>query len=559
MKSTQDPIEMEIMWQRVISIVEECWITIWRTSFSVVVGEALDYGCAILDRRGGVLAHPWRSMPAFNFALPYCARAVLQRYPIETWRPGDVLTTNDPWLCAGHLFDMAALTPVVNRAGKPVAIMAAMVHLADIGGTRARHTTREIYDEGLFIPPLKLYKEGKPNAQLIEIIENNVRLPSMVMGDIHAMVSANEVGAERVRAFMDEYGLDDLEELTNAIQTRTERAVRAGISALPDGAYEAEQWCDGVDEPFRFRLRATVKGDSLEVEFLDVPPQLPQGGTNITYSILVSDLIYLIKCILTPDVPGNDGDFRPVTVKAPEGSVFNCTRPAAVNQRTRSLWNVAPALMHALAPIIPDRIRAHTGYPVSFKTYGHTSEGDAFNDHMFQGGGQGASSREDGQSALLFPTSAGNVSVEMFEMRTGFLVEEKEFIPDSGGPGKFRGALGQRVTIRRRPKESGGQYFIGVWPTGLRYDTPGLNGGGHGGRMRLYGAEAPGGPVRDYFGGVFVDLDEKLRITLELPGGAGFGDPADRDPEALRRDLAEELVTLEAAQSQYGWKAEKRR
>ncbi|MDP7384424.1 MAG: hydantoinase B/oxoprolinase family protein, partial [Nitrospinota bacterium] len=528
---------------------------IWRTAFSVVVGEALDFACEILDTQGRVIATAWESMPTFNFALPNTVKAVLKRFPLESLEEGDVIFTNDPWLCAGHLFDIAALTPVFNRDGKPVAIMGSVANVADIGGTRARHTAREVYDEGLFIPPLKLYRAGELNEQLVEIIENNVRLPSMALGDIHAMVSANALGAERVKAFLDTYGLDTLDGLAEEIFCRSERAMRDAISAVPDGVYEAEQWCDGVEEPFRFRLQVEVNGDAVAVDLLDVPEQFPYGGTNVTLSILVADITYLLKCIFTPQVPANDGDFRPMTVRAPKGSVLNCKRPASVGQRVRTLWTVPPALMRALAPVLPDNVQAHTGFPAMFKTYGYTSKGEAFSDHLFQGGGQGASSRRDGDHTLLFPTSARNVSVEMFEMRTGFLVEEKEFIPDSGGPGKFRGAPGQRVTIRRRPRESGGKYQIGIWPTGLRTDTPGPFGGQAGSRMRLFTVAEPGEPAVDHFGsrGIFVEMDEKLRITLELPGGAGFGEPRERAPEAIRRDIEEGIVTPEGARAQYVW------
>ena len=188
------------------------------------------------------MAHPSKSMPAFNFALPNCAKGVLSEFPIEELKPGDVLTTNDPWLNAGHLFDLAVLTPVFNKEKNVIAIMASCAHVADIGGTRARHTTREIFDEGLFIPPLKLFEKGKENDLLIKIIENNVRMPNMVMGDIHAMVSANQMGADRIIAFMDEYNLNTLEDLTSDVQDRTEKIMRNEISAIPDGNYETTQW-----------------------------------------------------------------------------------------------------------------------------------------------------------------------------------------------------------------------------------------------------------------------------------------------------------------------------
>lgn len=544
-----DPIGLEIMWQRVISIVEECWTTVWKTSFSVVVGEALDFGCEALDVEGNVLAHAKRSMPAFNNALPTCARACFEQYPVATLKPGDVLITNDPWLCAGHLFDVAVITPVFNREDEVVAFMGSVANVADIGGTRARHATREIYEEGLFIPPMKLFDGGVINRDLIRLIEHNVRLAPMVVGDIHAMVAANRLGAERLLAFMDEYALDDLRRLTAEVQGRTERAIREAIAALPDGTYRASQWCDGIDAPFELPVAITIAGDSLEVDFDGAPPQLPAGGTNVTLSILRAETVYLLKCLLSPDVPSNAGDFRPITVTAPEGSVLNCRHPASVNNRTRTLWCVPPLLMRALADVVPTRVQAFTGFPLSLKVYGVDDRGRPFNDHLFQAGGQGGSLHGDGSGVVLFPTSAGNVAIETFEARTPFLVDEKSLIPDSGGPGRHRGAPGQRVTVRRLPESEGGTYLLGAWPTGMRSDTPGLRGGHAGSRMRLWTDSGRGTDVTEHDGGVFFDMDGAQRVTVELPGGGGYGPPAERPRAEVQRDLDEGYVTPDGASS----------
>lgn len=548
-----DPINLEIMWQRLISIVEECWITIWRTSFSVVVGEALDFGCEILDPKGRVLAHPWRSMPAFNFSLPNTLRGMLEKYPIDTLRPGDVLITNDPWLGAGHLFDITLLTPVFNKQGRVVAVMGGVAHVADIGGTRARASTREVFDEGLFLPPLKLYDEGRLNEDIVAIIENNVRLAPMVLGDIHALVAANKVGAERIISFMTEYGIEDLEDLTTEVQNRTEQATRQAIRSIKDGIYETKQSCNGPDGPFQFGLRIVIDDDSIHVQLFDVPPQFGIGGSNTTYSVLLSEVVYLLKCVLTPNVPGNDGDFRPITVSAPEGSVFNCRRPASVNNRTRTLWTIAPAVMNAMAQAAPERVPAAYGFCEPIRTYGHTSRGAPFNDHMFQGGGQGASASADGQTTMLFPTSAGNVSVEIFESRTGFLIGEKEYISDSGGAGTYRGAPGQRVSLRVNPNEEGGFYQVGAWPIGLGFGNDGLFGGHAGSQMRLLtraSREDLLTPVDS--DGIFTELQVGMEIVLELPGGSGYGDPAKRDLSAIKSDLAEGIVTEKGVLNHYG-------
>lgn len=540
-----DPVSLEIMWQRVISIVEECWTTVWKTSFSVVVGEALDFGCEALDVEGNVLAHAKRSMPAFNNALPTCARACLERYPVETLRPGDVLITNDPWLCAGHLFDVAIITPVFNDDEQVVAFMGSVANVADIGGTRARHTTREIYEEGLFIPPMKLYDAGAINSDLVRVIEHNVRLAPMVIGDIHAMVAANRLGAERLLQFMHEYELADLRSLTSEVQGRTERAMREAIAALPDGTYTATQWCDGIDAPFELPVAITVHGDSITVDFAGAPPQLPHGGTNVTLSILKAETVYVLKCLLSPRVPSNAGDFRPIEIRAPEGSVLNCTHPASVNNRTRTLWCVPPLLMRALADVAPGNVQAFTGFPLAVKVYG-TDDGRPFNDHLFQAGGQGASAHADGCGAVLFPTSAGNVSIETFETRTPFLVDTKAYIADSGGAGTYRGAPGQRVTVRRLPSATGGKYLVGAWPTGMRRDTPGLLGGEAGTRMKLFTDDGPGTPPTEHDGGVFFDMQPGQRVTVDLPGGGGYGPASARDSRAVQRDIADGFVIQSA-------------
>jgi 5-oxoprolinase (ATP-hydrolysing)/N-methylhydantoinase A len=262
----------------------------------------------------------------------------------------------------------------------------------------------------------------------------------------------------------------------------------------------------------------------------------------VTLSILRAETVYVLKCLLNPDVPSNAGDFRPVRITAPEGSVLNCKHPASVNNRTRTLWCVPPLIMRALADVLPDRVQAFTGFPLSIKVYGTDADGRPFNDHLFQAGGQGASAHDDGCGAVLFPTSAGNVSIETFEARTPFLVDEKAYIPDSGGTGTYRGAPGQRVTVRRLPGSLAGSYLVGAWPTGMRNDTPGLRGGLAGARMHLVTDEGPGTATTEHDGGVFFDMRPRQRLTVSLPGGAGYGPPGDRPEVARRRDLEEGYV-----------------
>ncbi len=545
MNAPFDPVSLEIMWSRLINIAEECWITIWRTAFSTIIGEAQDFGCELLDADANSIAHSPRSMPVFNLTLPLAVRHILRAFPRETLEGGDVLVTNDPWMCAGHLYDLAVVTPVF-RGGRLVGLVGSIGHCSDIGGTRDSLSAREVYDEGLQIPPLKLHRRGAPNEDLAAMIRANVRMGDMVLGDIQAQVSSNQVGADRLLAFMDEYGLDSLAPVAHAVQERAEHAMREAIRSVREGVYRSEVQFDGLGDPLTLPCAVTVHGDEITVDWTGAPGQLPQGGINCTYHYTAAHTTYALKSILTPEIPSNAGCFRPLHTIAPEGSILNCRHPASVNQRTHTGWYLGPAVFMALAPVLPDRVQAFTGLPIGMGAYGTDAAGRVFNDHLFQGGGQGGSAHGDGKSALLYPTSAANVSVEMFERRTPLLVECKELIPDSGGPGRFRGGLGQRVRMRLRERR-GARVLVDFRPLGMRVSTPGLSGGRPGARARAYAAD--GDAVRE--GGGTVSLaelqDPSERATIEIAGGSGHGDPAERPLERVQADLDEGYITPEGA------------
>lgn len=538
-----DPVSLEIMWSRLVHIAEECWITIYRTAFSTIIGEAQDFGCELFDADAQSIAHSTRSMPVFNLTLPLAVRQMLRACPKETLTPGDVLITNDPWICAGHLPDLAIVTPVFRRDAL-VGLVGSIAHASDIGGTRDSSLAREVYDEGLQIPPLRLYRAGVLNEDLAAMIGRNVRRPEMVLGDIQAQVTSNHVGATRLVAFMDEYRLDSLAVLAHEVQDRAERAMRDAIRAVPEGTYRSEVGFDGMGEPLRLPCAVTVRGDEITVDWTGAPPQLPRGGVNCTYHYTAAHTTYALKSILTPEIRSNAGCYRPFRVIAPEGSILNCRYPAAVNSRTHTGWHLGPAVFLALAGVLPDRVQAFTGLPIGMGAYGVDGAGRVFNDHLFQGGGQGASAHGDGKSALLYPTSAANVSVEMFESRTPLLVECKELIPDSGGPGRARGGLGQRVRIRllaAGPTPA----LVDCWPLGQLVPTPGLHGGHPGALARARLAGSPGGAhgeAADRSGVVELRAPEE-RATIEIAGGSGYGPPAERPLERVQRDLDEGYIT----------------
>lgn len=548
-----DPVQLEILWKRLVNIAEEAWVALWRTSFSTIMAEAQDFGCELMDARGSSLAHSPKSMPVFNLTLPMAVEGLLKRYPVESLVPGDVLITNDPWLCAGHLYDVAVVTPVFHD-GACVALAGSIGHVSDIGGTKERLTAREVFEEGIQIPPMKLYRAGSINEDLIDLIRANVRRSDMVLGDLHALVSSNAVAARRLESFLSEYQMSTLEPLADAIQSQSEKAMRHAISELKDGTYTYRLVADGVGEALPLPVQVTVKGDSIAVDFEGAPPQLAIGAINCTYSFTAAEAAYALKSLLIPEVPANAGCYRPFTVSAPEGSVLNCSFPAPVGVRHILGYYISPLVIGALAPALPGRARAATGFPTNLSIYGRTKDGSVYNDHAMNGGGGGAWQGHDGVSAILFPTSAATVSVEMMELRTPVVIEAKELVQNSGGPGEFRGGLGQRLRVRKLYPDKL-RTLVAVQPEGRFHAAPGLFGGQSGGRCRVTHFDERRQAQQIPASGAVALFDPREEVVIELTGGAGFGDPGKREISKIQDDLLNEYVSPDAVAQDYGFEA----
>jgi N-methylhydantoinase B/oxoprolinase/acetone carboxylase alpha subunit len=538
-----DPISLEIMWSRLIGIADDMWTTVLRTAVSTVIGAAQDFGCEILDAGGYSVAHSNRSMPSFNVVMPMVVRATMAKFPPEQMRPGDVYITNDPWLCAGHLDDVAIITPIFYR-GRHVGFAATIAHTTSIGGTLSGRTARDLFEEGLCVPITRLYAAGEPNETAFAFIAENVRTPGLVLTDLEAQITANDLGARRIAAFLEEYRLPDLSTVAETIQTHSEQAMRRAISAIPDGVYESVVQADGLDASVRLQCRVTVAGDGIEIDFAGSDAQRPVGGINCTMTYTLAHTLFPMKCLLSPTVPANEGTYRPITVRAPEGSILNCTRPASVRARPRTGWHIHTALFRALSEVIPDRVQAGNGLMHSFNVYGQSPDGSFYNAHFFGSGGRGGSYGRDGQGWNGYPSSARNVAVELLEIRAPVLVHERSLRPDSAGAGQWRGAVGQRMEFSRLPGYPAPVSFF-IDPDRMRHPAPGMLGGLDGPLTEIL-IDGRQVAVDDLQAGQVVLAADESRLEMRIPGGAGYGPPERRDPTLIEADERSGLVTQPA-------------
>ena len=351
-----DPVTLEICWNRLIGVVNEQAAALMRTSFTSIVREAGDLSAGVFDRRGYMIAQAVTGTPGHINSMALAMRHVLAAHPLETLRPGDVLITNDPWLTSGHLNDVTICSPVF-RGADCVAFFASTCHTADIGGHVLSAEAREVYEEGLQIPILKLYEAGRPNATLLAMLRANVRLPEMVLGDFHAQIAGGAVGGDRLLEFMAEFGLERLEPLADEIVGRTERAMREAIRALRPGVYEHAITSDGFDEPVTIRARCEVRGDKIRVDYAGSSPA-SRRGVNVVMNYTEAYTTYGVKVIVSPDVPNNEGAFRPLRITAPEGSILNVRHPAAVAARHVIGHFLPHVVAGALGQALPERVMA---------------------------------------------------------------------------------------------------------------------------------------------------------------------------------------------------------
>lgn len=538
-----DAISLEIMWQRLLSCADQAAATLLRTSFSTVVAASHDFRYAITDAAGNSLAQSYYGEVMFVTSFPDCVKNIVAAIGRDRIRPGDVYLTNDPWLAAGHLPDIHVATPVFF-GGRLVAFSGSVIHISDIGGRFGAHDASEVFEEGVCFPVVRLYDRGEPNEDILAILRANVRVPELAEGDVRAQVAANAVGARLIVEFLEEYGLDDLEELSATLLGRVEAAMRARIAELPDGSFPYETHAEtGIaTDDVLVRSTITIDGDEMTVDYTGSSPQTLEVGVNCVLNCTRSLTLFPLHAALLPEVRSNEGMTRPIHVTAPAGSVMNAQRPAPVDVRAMITHLLPDHVMGSLATIIPDRVTAGSGIRWMLLADRRRVDGTSRTiSSFFQAGGMGASGRRDGPSARFFPIRARHTAVERFELDTGLVVRRKALRPDSGGHGLHRGGCGQEIVLSNPGPDT---VRFSFYRPQTRRGARGYFGGhdGRPGEITVNGADLEEG---------VLTLLPGDRATLQTPGGGGFGDPAEREPDAVLEDVRQGYVSAEEAARAY--------
>lgn len=544
-----DPITLEILWRRLVSIVDEADASVARTAFSSLLRDAHDYTCMFTDSRGQELVQGTFCTPGQAGAMSLGVKKVIQSIPMDQLCEGDVYIVNDPWLLAGHLNDVCVLSPIFFK-GRPVAFTACVFHHSDIGG-RVSSDNREVHEEGVFIPPIKLYDGGAVNQGVMDLIKWNVRTPKEVIGDIRSQVSANHVCAEKIIEMLEDENLDTLDDLADEIIHRTEASMRRAIAQIPDGVYPYEGVIEGAGtrDDITIALSVMVEGDTVQVDFGGTSPQV-EWGVNVVYNFTYAYVFMAIKSAFDPEIPINEGAIRPVKMTAPEGCIVNCRFPAAVAARMQVGHFMTEMVFKALAQATPERIITESGgTPAQTNIfYGKRNDGKPWHTMIIRGGGLGASKADDGHHCAIFPANGANTPVEIFENDTPLMVVSREIVQDSSGPGRMRGGLGRKMVICVPEDEFAPTppVTVAVQAGRFRYPPQGLFGGKAGSRARFLKNDEPADPS----GLTFCEPGDVL--SFYSAGGGGYGNPMKRDVEAVEKDVRYDYVSLESAKTAYG-------
>ncbi|MDH3612444.1 MAG: hydantoinase B/oxoprolinase family protein [Gammaproteobacteria bacterium] len=531
-------LRMQIMWDRLLAIVEEQAQTLIRTAFSTTVREAGDLSSGVFDTKGRMLAQAVTGTPGHVNAMAASVGFFLGKYPLATLEPGDVLLTNDPWHGTGHLNDFTVVTPVFYNE-KAVALFAATSHIADVGGLGFGPDGRQVYEEGINLPIAYLFRAGELNRTLLEILRANVRDPIAAAGDLYSLTACNKAGTDSLLEMLDEFGLDSLDEVGRMIINNSRDAMLEEIRKLPQGQWRYTMQIDGYDEPVDLVCALTIADDGIDIDF-DGTSQTSAHGINVPLTYTQAYASFGARCVIGNDIPNNAGSLGVVRVTAPEGSILNASRPAAVSAR------------HAIGQLLPDVVLGCLEEPLDGKVpvegaaclFGPVflggrgvipgSDSEAFVMNAFYAGGTGARPGKDGLSCTAFPSGVRSTPVEITENAAPLIMWCKEYRPGSGGNGEYRGGLGQ---IMEFAHASGEAFAVSKMFDRIDHPPRGRDGGGPGAPARVY--IKSGGKLKG-MGREIIPAGESM--ILETAGGGGRGSPSDRDSEANASDEKNGLI-----------------
>ncbi len=533
-----DPVTLEILWNRCRSILNEEIAGLIRAAFSPIIREAKDCSAGLYDRAGNFMTHADEG----ECHIRQTVKCFLEKFSPDELKPGDVLISNDPWKVGGHINDTAVVVPIFLRE-RVVGFTAYLGHHIDMGGRGFSADSTSLYEEGIFIPFVKLFDQGEPNLDVFEIISNNIRHPEVVMSDIRAQMGAAEAAAAKVARMMDEFGLEDLDGLSEAMIATSEEATRAAIAGIPQGTYRHTAYTDGYDatDPIKMALALTFKGSDITIDYSGSSPQ-SMYGINLVYNHTLALTHQCLMCTIFPHVRDNEGSYRPLNLIAPEGSVMNAKHPAPVMARHLTGFYIPSAVFGALAKVMPDRVVADSAAVSNFGVIGTNERGDPMVGICTCLGGMGARPTKDSPTTL-FPFVIADIPIEVIENEFPLFVRKREMIQDSGGPGRFRGGLGQEIEVQVRSKQPATffcmQERINHPPLGLRGGSPGAT------ADLVINNKVRPHPKKGYM------LQPGDTVRIRANGGGGYGPPTRRDPEKVLADVLDGYVSAEQAKRAY--------
>ncbi|MFU8824290.1 hydantoinase B/oxoprolinase family protein [Yoonia sp.] len=535
----------QVMWNRLISIVEEQAQALVRTAFSTSVREAGDLSAGVYDAAGLMLAQAVTGTPGHVNAMADAVPHFIRRIGRDTMREGDVYITNDPWEGTGHLHDFTVVTPSFYQ-GRHVGFFACTAHVVDVGGRGFGADAASVYEEGIHIPIMRFAHAGRVDETLIAIIRGNVREPDQVVGDLYALATCNEIGQRRLAEMLSEFGLADLDGISDFILTNSRRATLERIAALPRDSATGAMRIDGFDVPIDLCVSLKIEDDRIICDFTGTSG-VDKKGINVPLVYTKAYACYALKCAIAPEIPNNAASLAPFEISAPEGSIVNAVHPAPVALRHIIGHMIPDVVFGALDKILPATVPAEgagclCNFQVSLRPA--TGQGRRAEVLTFNSGGAGARPGVDGLNATAFPSGVMTMPVEATEHTGPVIIWRKELRPDSGGAGQYRGGLGQFMEVG---PAAGFEADFSAMFDRVHHPARGRQGGADGAATTI--ALDDGGTMQGK-GKQFVPAGR--RVMLGLPGGAGYGPATDRDPALIKRDLARGYISAKAAMRDYG-------